>query len=125
MIRLALWIAASLLVAALAAWLISLPGTLTLEVGGLRMQPQLGTAIFILILAALLVIAVWAIVRRLIGAPSAMSRRSRERRREQGVAALSDAVVALQAGLVIERVALAGRARHVELHDPLRFGGMM
>jgi len=111
MIRLALWIAASLLVAALAAWLISLPGTLTLEVGGLRMQPQLGTAIFILILAALLVIAVWAIVRRLIGAPSAMSRRSRERRREQGVAALSDAVVALQAGDALRARLLAREAR--------------
>ncbi|MET3927784.1 heme biosynthesis HemY N-terminal domain-containing protein [Devosia sp. 2618] len=98
MIRLASWIVGSLVVTALAAWLISLPGTLTLEAAGYRMQPSLGAAIFIFILIAIVVIAIWAIVRRVISAPRHMARRSRERRREQGVEALSDAFVALQAG---------------------------
>jgi HemY protein len=98
MIRLASWIAGSLIVAALAAWLISLPGTLTLEVAGYRMQPRLGAAIFLFMLAALLVIVLWAIVRRIITAPRAIAQRNRQRRHLQGVEALSDAVVALQAG---------------------------
>ncbi|MFD1253946.1 hypothetical protein DEVEQU_01587 [Devosia equisanguinis] len=98
MIRLASWIIGSLLVAALAAWIISLPGTLTLEFAGYRMQPRLGTAVVLLLIAAALVIAVWAIIRRLIGAPGAMARRRAAKRREQGVEALSDAVVALQSG---------------------------
>lgn len=98
MIRLASWIIGSLLVAAVAAWVISLPGTLTLEVAGYRMQPRLGTAVVILLVAAALVIAIWAIVRRIIGAPRAMARRRRIKRREQGMDALSDAVIALQAG---------------------------
>ncbi|WP_052726509.1 heme biosynthesis protein HemY [Devosia epidermidihirudinis] len=98
MIRLALWIVGSLVVAALAAWMISLPGTLSLEVGGYRMQPRLGTAVFIFILIAIVVIVVWAIIRRILAAPRAMARRGRERRREQGVEALSDAIIALQAG---------------------------
>jgi HemY protein len=98
MIRLASWIVGSLVVAAVAAWVISLPGTLTLEVGGWRLQPRLGTAVVLLLLSAALVIAAWAIVRRLLGAPRAMARRSATRRREQGVQALSDAVIALQSG---------------------------
>jgi HemY protein len=111
MIRLASWIVGSLVIAALAAWLISLPGTLTLEVAGYRMQPRLGTAVFIFILVAMVVIAIWAIVRRIISAPRAMARRNRERRREQGVEALSDAIVALQAGDPARARALAREAQ--------------
>ncbi len=111
MIRLASWIVGSLIIAGLAAWLIALPGTLTLEVAGYRMQPRLGTAIFIFIVVAILVIALWAILRRIISAPRAMARRARERRREQGVEALSDAVVALQAGDPARARALAREAQ--------------
>ena len=111
MIRLASWIVSSLVIAALAAWLISLPGTLTLEAAGYRMQPRLGTAVFIFILVAMVVIAIWAIVRRVISAPRAMARRNRERRREQGVEALSDAIVALQAGDPARARALAREAQ--------------
>lgn len=98
MIRLAVWIIGSLVLAALAAWLMALPGTLTLELAGYRMQPRLGTAVVLLLLAAGLVILIWAVVRRLIGAPRAMARRRKLRRKEQGVEALSDAVIALQSG---------------------------
>ena len=111
MIRLASWIVGSLIIAGLAAWLIALPGTLTLEVAGYRMQPRLGTAIFIFIVVAILVIALWAILRRIISAPRAMARRARERRHEQGVEALSDAVVALQAGDPARARALAREAQ--------------
>ncbi len=98
MIRLASWIIGSLVIAGIAAWVIALPGTLTLELAGYRMQPRLGTAVVILLVAAALVIAIWAITRRIIGAPRVMAKRRAARRREQGVDALSDAVIALQAG---------------------------
>ncbi|HLV82673.1 MAG TPA: heme biosynthesis HemY N-terminal domain-containing protein, partial [Devosia sp.] len=98
MIRLASWIVGSLVIAALAAWMISLPGTLTLEVAGYRMQPRLGVAVFMFMVIAIVVIFIWAIVRRIISAPRAMARRRRERRREQGVEALGAAMIALQAG---------------------------
>jgi HemY protein len=111
MIRLASWIVGSLLIAALAAWLIALPGTLTLEAGGYRMQPRLGAAIVIFIVLALIVIALWSVIRRLITAPAHMARRNRARRREQGVEALSDAVIALQAGDPIRARALARDAQ--------------
>ncbi|SEQ24868.1 HemY protein [Devosia sp. YR412] len=98
MIRLASWIVGSLIITALAAWMISLPGTLTLEVANYRMQPRLGAAVLIFIVIAIVVIFVWGIVRRILNTPRHMARRNKERRREQGVEALSDAVVALQAG---------------------------
>ncbi|HHY50640.1 MAG TPA: hypothetical protein GYA10_12920, partial [Alphaproteobacteria bacterium] len=110
MIRLALWIIASLLITAGIAWLISLPGTLTLEVLGYRMQPRLGVAAFLLLAAIAAVIFVWGIVRRLIGAPYYLARRARDRRREAGYAALSDGFIALQAGDALRARALAREA---------------
>jgi HemY protein len=104
LIRLALWIIASLAIAAGIAWLTTLPGTLTLEFLGLKMQPRLGIAAFILIAAVVAVIVAWGILRRIIGTPYYFARRRRERRREAGYAALSDGFIALQAGD-------AGRAR--------------
>jgi HemY protein len=111
MIRLASWIVGSLFITALAAWLISLDGTLTLEAAGYRMQPRLGVAVFLFLLVAIVVIVVWAVLRRIISAPRAMARRNRERRKEQGVEALSDAIIALQAGDPVRARLLAREAQ--------------
>ena len=134
MIRLASWIVASLVIAAVAAWVIAMPGTLTLEVAGWRMQPRLGTAVVLLLLAAAIVIGIWAIVRRVLGAPHAMARRAAQRRREQGVEALSDAVIALQSGdpakaRIMAREAQArlpgsGAAKLLEARADLALGDM-
>ncbi|HEY0920927.1 heme biosynthesis protein HemY [Devosia sp.] len=104
MIRLVYWIIVSLLVTAGIAWLVSLPGTLSLELLGVRMQPRLGVAAFLLIATLALVILLWGLLRRLLGAPYYLARRVRERRKDQGFAALADGFIALQAGD-------AGRAR--------------
>ena len=104
MIRLALWIVVSLLVTAAIAWLISLPGTLTIELLGFRMQPRLGIAAFATIGAIFLIIGLWGILRRVLGAPYYIARRARERRRDNGFSAMADGFIALQAGD-------AGRAR--------------
>lgn len=117
MIRLASWIVGSLLVAAVAAWIIALPGTLTLDVAGYRLQPRLGTAVTLLLLGAALVILAWTLVRRILGWPRYMARRRAERRREQGVEALSDAVIALQAGDPA-RARLMAREAQARLPDP-------
>lgn len=111
MIRLASWIIGSLVITALAAWLIALPGTLTLEVMNYRMQPRLGTAIVILLVVALVVIFIWAVLRRVISAPRYMARRNLERRREHGVEALSDAIIALQSGDAARARSLAREAQ--------------
>jgi len=98
LIRLASWIAFSLAVTALIAWLISLPGTMTIAVGGYVAQPRLGVAGLVVILLVIIIIALWAVVSRILSTPRHLARRGRERRKERGIAALSDAVVALHAG---------------------------
>lgn len=111
MIRLASWIVSALVIAALIAWIISLPGTLTIDVAGLRMQPRLGAAVFILIAVLVVAVLVWAVLRRIIGVPKFLTRRRQARRREQGVDALSDGFIALQAGDAARARQLARDAR--------------
>jgi len=110
-IRLASWIVFSLLITAAIAWMIALPGTLTVEVGGYRAQPRLGTAVFMLAAIIAGAIVLWTIFRRLWSTPNYLARRAREKRREQGVDALSDGFVALQAGDAARARLLAREAR--------------
>jgi HemY protein len=98
MIRLATWIIVSLLLTAGIAWLVSLPGTATIEIAGYRMQPRLGMAAFVVAAALAGVILAWSILRRVLDAPRYFAKLNRERRRDAGVAALSDGFIALQAG---------------------------
>jgi HemY protein len=98
LIRLASWIVFSLAITALIAWLLSLPGTMTIEVAGYIAQPRLGVAVFALLALIVLIIIIWAILGRILATPRSLARYGRERRKERGIAALSDAVVALHAG---------------------------
>lgn len=111
MIRLAYWIVISLLVTAAVAWLISLPGTLTLEFLDMRLQPRLGVAAFFVMAAIAIIIFAWGLIRRIIGAPYYIARRSRERRKDLAFAALSDGFIALQAGDSAKARLLAREAR--------------
>lgn len=111
MIRLSIWIIISLVITAALAWLISLPGTLSIELLGMRMQPRLGVAAFILVAAIIAIIAIWGILRRVIGAPYYLARRARERKRDAGFAALADGFIALQAGDAMRARMMARDAR--------------
>jgi HemY protein len=116
-IRLSYWIIASLLITALIAWLISLPGTLTVELLGYRLQPQLGVAAFFLIAAIGVVILIWGIAKRIVAAPYFLARRSRERRKDAGYLALSDGFIALQSGDAARARQLAREAQtHLPRH---------
>ena len=98
MTRLVVYLVASLVLALGATWLISLPGTVDISVGTWRATPGLGTTLFIIIAVIVLAIAIWALVRRIIGAPAALARANARRREVAGVEALSDSMIALQAG---------------------------
>ena len=111
MIRLAYWLIVSLLVTAAIAWLIGLPGTLTIEFLDFRMQPRLGVAAFLAVAAVVLIILTWGIVKRIIAAPYYIARQSRERRKDAGYMALSDGFIALQAGDANRARQLAREAR--------------
>ncbi|MEO6394599.1 MAG: heme biosynthesis HemY N-terminal domain-containing protein [Devosia sp.] len=111
MIRLATWIVASLLLTAGIAWLVSLPGTLTLELLGYRLQPRLGMAAFLVAIFLVGVVLFWSILRRLLNAPAYFAQLARDRRRDAGIAALSDGFIALQAGDPSRARVLAREAR--------------
>lgn len=111
MIRLATWIVGSLLLTALIAWLISLPGTALIEVAGYRMQPRLGMAAFLVAAGLALVVIAWSVLRRILDAPRYFAKLNRDRRRDLGVAALSDGFIALQAGDPNRARVLAREAR--------------
>ena len=111
MIRLATWIVGALVVTALIAWLITLPGTAMIEIAGYRMQPRLGLAAFLIAAAIAAVILAWSLFRRIIDAPRYFAKLNRDRRRDMGVAALSDGFVALQAGDPNRARVLAREAR--------------
>ncbi len=111
MIRLAYWLIASLLVTAGIAWLISLPGTLTIEFLDYRMQPRLGIAAFLAVAGVVGIILIWGILKRIVAAPYFLARRSRERRKDLGFVALSDGFIALQAGDAVKARQLAREAR--------------
>jgi HemY protein len=111
-IRLLFWILVSLALAAGIAWLIGLPGTMTLELMGYRMQPRLGVAAAVAVAFVLAVILVWSILRRIIGAPGHFARLARERRRDRAMSALSDGFIALQAGDMHRARKLARDARN-------------
>ncbi len=111
MIRVATWIIVSLLLTAGIAWLISLPGTAMIEIAGYRLQPKLGMAALVFAAAIAAVVLAWSIVRRILDAPRYFAELNRRRRREVGVAALSDGFIALQAGDPSRARVLAREAR--------------
>ena len=75
------------------------------------MQPRLGVAAFLVVAAIALTILAWGIVKRIVAAPYYIARRSRERRKDLGVLALSDGFIALQAGDANRARQLAREAR--------------
>jgi len=111
MIRLATWIIGSLLLTALIAWLVSLPGTAMIEIAGYRMQPRLGMAAFVVAAGLAAVILAWSVLRWILDAPRYFAKLNQDRRRDAGVAALSDGFVALQAGDPNRARVLAREAR--------------
>lgn len=111
MTRLVLYLALSLVLALGAAWLIALPGTVSIDIGSYRLQPGLGTTIFALILVILAAIIAWSIISRLLSAPARLARYRATKRKEAGVEALSDGLIALQAGEHAKARALAREAR--------------
>lgn len=98
MIRLAVYIAFSLAAVAGLAWLISLDGSVTIDLGTWRLQPGLGSAAITLVVLILAILILWSIIRRVLNAPRALARRAARRAERRGVEALSDGFIALQAG---------------------------
>ena len=111
MTRLIIYIVLSLAITAGATWLISLPGTLSIDVAGYRLQPGLGATAVALVITIALSIGIWAIIRRILEAPKRLARMTKQRRKDLGVEALSDSIIAMQAGDATKARRLAREAQ--------------
>ena len=75
MTRLVVYLALSLVVALGAAWLIALPGTVLIDFGPYRLEPGLGTALFILIGVVILAVIALTLLRHIIDVPGKVAPR--------------------------------------------------
>lgn len=111
MTRLVLYLALSLVIALTAAWLIALPGTVLIDFGPYRLEPSLGAALFVLIIIVIVAMIIFSVLRHLLDLPGKIARAASRHRKATGVEALSDGIIALQAGEYGKARTLAREAR--------------
>lgn len=98
MIGVLLFFLICLLVIAGATFLLSLPGTVSIEVGNYAFEPSFGVLVLGLVLLVALAIFIWGIGRSILGLPFLVMRGSKARRKERGIKALSDGFIAIYSG---------------------------
>lgn len=98
MIRLIAFFAVLFVAALGGAWLADRPGSLVLDWQGYRLETSLMIAAVTLIGAMVAVIILLVILRRVIGSPGALMRFFGNRRRERGLNALTQGLIAVGAG---------------------------
>lgn len=111
-----------LVIAALAAgavWLADRPGEVSVLWQGYRIETSVAIAAIGVILLAFLALVVWAVLRFVLGLPSAFSFASRSRRRARGFEAVSRGMVAIGAGDPIAAGRHAHDARKFAAEEPL------
>ena len=111
-----------LVIAALAAgavWLADRPGEVSVLWQGYRIETSVAIAAIGVILLAFLALVVWAVLRFILGLPSAFSFASRSRRRARGFEAVSRGMVAIGAGDPIAAGRHAHDARKFAAEEPL------
>ncbi|KQT59778.1 heme biosynthesis protein HemY [Methylobacterium sp. Leaf456] len=81
-----------------AVWIADHPGTVNVVWNGYDVQMSLAIALTGVLVAAIVVAVIWAIVTGVIGLPASISRSTRERRRNKGLASLSRGMIAVGSG---------------------------
>ncbi len=98
MTRLILYVLISLGLTLGITWLLGVPGSVRIDLAGYRMQPGIGVFIIILLLGIAGIILAWSLVRRILSTPAFLQRLALRRRQNLGIEALSNSIIALQAG---------------------------
>ena len=81
-----------------ADWLLQRPGHFEVTWGGYHVATSAAFGFVAIVLAAIVLMLVWSLLRLIFGLPSFMILASRQRRREKGYAALSRGLIAAGAG---------------------------
>jgi len=98
MIRLITYILFSLALTLGITWLLAVPGIVQIDLAGYRIQPRIGVFSLVILGIIALAIFLFSLIRRVILAPKSIQKILEERRQNHGIEALSNALIALQAG---------------------------
>lgn len=102
-----------------AVWIADHPGTVTVVWNGYEIGTSLAIALTGVLVAAIILGLIWAIVTGVIGLPASISRSTRERRRNKGLASLSRGMIAVGSGDPLAARRHAGDAERLLGSQPL------
>jgi HemY protein len=119
MVRVLVYLAVFACLAFGAVWLADRPGEVSVLWQGYRIETSVALAAIGVVALAFLVLLVWAVLRFVLGLPSAFSLSSRSRRRARGFEAVSRGMVAIGAGDPIAAGRYTGEARRFVPGEPL------
>ncbi|MEH3118933.1 MAG: heme biosynthesis protein HemY [Methylorubrum populi] len=102
-----------------AVWIADHPGTVTVVWNGYEIGMSLAIALTGVLAAAIVIGLIWAIVSGVIGLPASISRSTRERRRDKGLASLSRGMIAVGSGDPLAARRHAGDAERLLGSQPL------
>ncbi|MCO5090790.1 heme biosynthesis HemY N-terminal domain-containing protein [Bosea sp. (in: a-proteobacteria)] len=119
MVRVLIYLAVFACLAFGAVWLADRPGEVSVLWQGYRIETSVALAAIGVVALAFLVLVVWAVLRFVLGLPSAFSLSSRARRRARGFEAVSRGMVAIGAGDPVAAGRYTGEARRFVPGEPL------
>ncbi|MBZ0216235.1 MAG: hypothetical protein K8F25_06780, partial [Fimbriimonadaceae bacterium] len=119
MIRVVVFFIAVGLLAIGAAWLADRPGDLVLNWLGYRIEVSVMTAAAILVVAIAILVFFWSLIASLAASPGMLTGVLRTRRREKGLAALSQGIIAVGAGDAKAAAKFSAQASKVVGDQPL------
>jgi HemY protein len=119
MVRVLLYLAVFACLAVGAVWLADRPGEVSVLWQGYRIETSVAIGAIGVVVLAMLAMLAWALVRFVLGLPSAFSFASRARRRARGFEAVSRGMVAIGAGDPIAAGRHAVDARRFAGDEPL------
>lgn len=102
-----------------AVWIADHPGTVTVVWNGYEIGTSLAIALTGVLVAAIILGLIWAVVTGVIGLPASISRSTRERRRNKGLASLSRGMIAVGSGDPLAARRHAGDAERLLGSQPL------
>lgn len=102
-----------------AVWIADHPGTVTVVWNGYEIGMSLAIALTGVLVAAIVLGLIWAVVTGVIGLPASISRSTRERRRNKGLASLSRGIIAVGSGDPLTARRHAGDAERLLGSQPL------
>lgn len=119
MIRVALYLLATLALTIGLHWLANRPGTITIEWLGRIAEVSVFRGMLLLAALVLAVLFAWWALRQVWGSPAALSHYLERRRQQRGLDALSSGIIAVGAGDRALAQRYAAQARKALPHEPL------